>query len=612
MWRRKTLFSGLAVVLLALTFLLLAQWRALDPLDRQLGDALLRWDARHRLPPDDIVLIDIDQGSLNDDRMLALAGAWAWPRAVHAELITALARRGPRAIVVDLILSPPDRLEPYNDEALAQAMDFERAFVPMILMPDAGQPPPLALAPPIMGIRRMAQADPDARYGIDAPTALPPERWRTGYINFVADTDGIGRRIELGREVRGWWIPHMVGRVAEALQLPQPRTSAFRLHWYGRDFQRIPYAQVYLASQTEGASLPFDPEGKIIVIGATASGLLDFLATPQGATTPGPYVLQTGLANLQDRSWLRDAPGWISPWLAAGLIVGCAFLFWRRVSPVWIVTGFLGVALLLLAVAAGALRTNWYWMPLSVLAMTALALLAFGLLSARLELAHRHRVQAMFARFVDARVVDHLVASHQGVAASDTVEREVTVLFSDIRGFTHLSEYRAPEDVVALLNRYFETQVGAIFRHQGTLDKFMGDGIMAFWGAPIPQANHAGLAVAAALDMLQALRGFVAQLKGEGVEIALEIGIGIHTGPAVVGFLGMRQRLDYTAIGDTVNLASRIEGTTKGVARILVSEATRRQCAADFEFTDHGCFKIRGREQEVHLFEPVPRTGSEG
>ncbi|QEA14210.1 adenylate/guanylate cyclase domain-containing protein [Comamonas flocculans] len=609
---RRTLHALLAALLTLLAWADGAHWHLLEALDNRVGDALLHRHAAQRTPPPDVVLVDIDQNSLMDPQMLELAGTWSWPRAIHAELLTALAAHGPRAIVLDLILSPPDRLHPENDAALAAALRDERIFVPMILMPESTQQAPLALAPEVMGIRRGPQARPDARYGIDAPIALPPELWRTGYINFIKDADGLGRSIELGREVQGWWLPHIVGRVADWLQLPRPGTPAFRLHWYGRSFTRIPYAQAYLAALSEGQALPFDPAGKIIIVGATASGLLDFVPTPVAATMPGPFVLATALANLQDGDWLREAPRWLSPALALTLVLAIAAAFMLRLSPLWPAALLGTAAVASMAASALLLGHQVYWVPTSALAMGALALLSFGLLSSRLEMAQRHHVQAMFSRFVDPRIVQDLSEAQQVAQAEVSASREVTVLFSDIRGFTSLSEHRQPEEIVALLNRYFEMQVEVIFRHGGTLDKFIGDAIMAFWGAPMAQGDHAERAVRAALGMSEALERFCAEVARELPGTRFEIGIGIHSGPAVVGFLGTARRLDYTAIGDTVNLASRIEGCTKGVARILVSEATRELCGERLAFAGHGAFSVKGREQQVLLYEPLPTMAATG
>jgi class 3 adenylate cyclase len=157
--------------------------------------------------------------------------------------------------------------------------------------------------------------------------------------------------------------------------------------------------------------------------------------------------------------------------------------------------------------------------------------------------------------------------------------------------------------LVDLLNRYFSRQVAVVFRHGGTLDKFIGDCIMAFWGAPLEDPRHAEHAVAAALEMEQVLKAFKEELGDAGRDF--DVGIGIHTGTAVVGFIGAEQKLDYTAIGDSVNLASRIEGLTKEAkSRILVSRDTVGACHNSFAFSSRGSYHVKGRAQEVELFEP--------
>jgi len=156
---------------------------------------------------------------------------------------------------------------------------------------------------------------------------------------------------------------------------------------------------------------------------------------------------------------------------------------------------------------------------------------------------------------------------------------------------------------VAILNRYFTRQVEVIFRHGGSLDKFIGDAIMAFWGAPLDDPRHAEHAVACALDMAGELLAFRDELGEAGK--AFDVGIGLHSGPAVVGLIGSERRREYTSIGDTVNLASRIEGLTKEAGRrILVSRETMQRCAGAFDFVSCGTYPVKGRAQPVELFEP--------
>jgi adenylate cyclase len=217
----------------------------------------------------------------------------------------------------------------------------------------------------------------------------------------------------------------------------------------------------------------------------------------------------------------------------------------------------------------------------------------------------RREAVAMFSRFVNPEVVKQLIERGGIEGAGQT--RQVTLLFSDIRGFTTLSEAKRPEEVVAILNRYFSMQVDVVWRHGGTLDKYIGDCIMALWGAPLDDAQQARNAVACALDMADTLQVFKREL-GAG-DANFDVGIGVHSGPAVVGFIGSEKKREYTAIGDTVNLASRIEGLTKDAKRrILVSRETMEQCADAFDFVSCGTFPVKGRAQPVELFEPRRKT----
>ena len=565
-------------------------------------DAFVKHQAAALVPDPDIVLVNIDEKSLATMEGGSIgAGRFPWPREVYATLIEGLAAQQPRAIVFDIMFSEPDRFRPQSDQAFIEAASrHDNIYYPMVRL-DSREGARAAEVAPLIGLVRRPGADPEARIAVIPPLVLPPKLWRTGTINFLPDEDSVGRRYHLRQRIGGWELPSLPARVAMDLGYPLPDADDIVLAWRGRAdaFPRISFSDLYEDFEREKRQRPADEfRGKIVLVGANAAGLGDLRVTPLSNTQPGGEILGTAIENLKNDRHMRYAPVW---WPAGTglLLLSLLFLAFDRKVDVRATGAALAAASILLLGASWLLAGRLILLPLLTPLAAAWSFYAAAALSEYLrERRQRQAAVAMFSRFVNPHVVAQLL--DQGV---QTARREVTLLFSDIRGFTTLSETRSPEEVVELINRYFSLQVDVIWRHGGTLDKYIGDCIMAMWGAPLDNAQHAKNAVACALDMADALQGFKRELGAEHLEF--DVGIGLHSGPAVVGLIGSEKRREYTAIGDTVNLASRIEGLTKDAKRrILVSKDTAGLCGEAFEFVSCGTFPVKGRAQPVELFEP--------
>jgi adenylate cyclase len=602
--RRSLALLALAVAAAFLLELLVLCW--ITPLENRLLDSMARLQAAGLAPDPEIVLVDIDERSLA--ALEQDAGRWPWSRAVYVDLIEGLAAQKPRAIVFDMMFVEKDGFRPQDDAAFAEtAVKHANTYFALLRLPESSDAKGVRIADHAVQFRlaRTPDADPHARIALVPPLALPSETYgRAGLITFKADADGIGRRYLLRETVAGWQIPSLPARVASDLGYRVPDQDTLVLAWRGpaNGFPRVSFVDLYEDFQRAARKRPANEfEGKIVIIGTAATGLQDLRVTPMHSLHPGAEILGTAIENLKNGRAMRYAPAWW-PLLAGLALLTLVYAAFLRRLDVRVTGAALAVASALLVAGQFVLVGRLTLLPLLTPLGAAWSFFgAAGLAEYLRERRARREAVAQFSRFVNPHVVQQLV-EHGGIKGAG--RREVTLLFSDIRGFTTLSESRTPEEVVDLLNRYFTLQVDVVVRHGGSLDKYIGDCIMAIWGAPLDDTQHARNAVACALDMADALQAFKKELGAEHLEF--DVGIGLHSGPAVLGFIGSRKR-EYTAIGDTVNLGSRIEGLTKGVARILISEDTMRRCQGAFDFVDHGQHVVKGRERPVRLFEPVRR-----
>lgn len=635
--------------------LILADPAPLTDLRNGLFDLYQRAAPRPYDPEAPVKVVDIDDASL------AREGQWPWPRAKLAALVQRLAEKGAAAVAFDVTFSEPDRLDPAT---LAELLPAEvRASVAGALAgqesSDAAFARALATLPSVLGAvltdGGMETALP-AKWGIaaagDDPLAFLPRFSAVvaplpalaqaaagiGVLNWLPDRDQVVRRVPLllglGNEV----VPSLA---AEALRVAQGASTyvvlssnasgaqAFgaatgivavkigaveahtdaqgevRVRFSPSDPRRFVPAHAVLDGTVDRAAL----EGRIILVGTSAAGLKDTRATPLDAAVAGVEIqaqliehLVSGAA-LARPDWARGAELLLAA--ALGLVLALAL---PRVPPA--VAGLGGLAVVAGLAAASFVafaRLDLLIDPLAPGA-TALAVYLVGVFALyREEQRQKKWVRSVFGRFVSPDVVSKLAADPSRLVLGGET-RQITILFCDLRDFTTLSETMDAQALTRFMHAYLTPMTEVVLAHGGTIDKYIGDAIMAFWNAPLDDPHHARNATLCALAMsarLEALNGeWRAQAERDGRPYhPVRCGIGLATGPCCVGNLGSDQRLEYSCLGDDVNLASRIEGATKGLRTdILVSQATR-DAAGDLAFlaADELTLKGKTKSSRLHL-----------
>jgi adenylate cyclase len=349
---------------------------------------------------------------------------------------------------------------------------------------------------------------------------------------------------------------------------------------------------------------------KVVFVGVTAQGLSDVFQTPfAGARMPGIQVHAAVADDLLSHRFMAPVSRGVTIAsvfalaLAAGTIAALVAAWWAALSVLLLLTLFVWASLLVFENGA------WINVTQPVLA-SSLALFGGVAYQYLVEGREKRKVKRLFGQYVSKDIFEQLVA-HPEQARLGGQRREMTVLFSDIRGFTTLTERGEPEETVRMLNEYFTRMVDIVFAHHGTLDKFVGDMVMALFGAPLEDPAHAEHAVQAAVAMADELARLNEKWKGEGRFAGLDIGIGINTGPMIAGNIGSEAVMSYTVIGDAVNLGSRLESLNKQYGtRIIISDATRQQLSGRYDVRPLGDVVVKGKTKPVVIFEVRGRLDS--
>jgi adenylate cyclase len=550
--------------------------------DTELDTVDSRFAIRGDLPaPDDVVVVGVD-----DETFSELDEQWPFRRSRHAQLIDRLREDGARAIVYDVQFTEPTR--PKEDNALLDAV--ARAGNVVLATTEVDDD----------GSTNVFGGD-DVVRSVDA---------RAASANYVSDSGRVVRRME--HQVEGLKTLAVVavetatGREIRPGDFPDPAW----IDYHGQDAVRtVPFSRA-----ARGSFRPGTFRDKIVVIGATAPSLQDVHPTSVSGEEfmYGVEIQANAISTLLRDFPLEEAPGWVTVALiilfgTVGPIIAVRF-GWVRAALIGLALAGLYLGFVQLMFNSGVIVDFVY--PETSLALGVVNGLAVALVLNAFE---RERVRDLFSRFVPEPVVDEVMKNVDEDLRLGGEQRVVTVMFSDIRGFTTFSESRPPNEVIDILNRYLTTMTDVILKHGGTLVTFMGDGIMAVFGAPIGLDDHADRAYGAACEMAgSALDEFNEWMRAEGHGEGFRIGVGLNSGEVMAGNVGSEKRLEYTVIGDTTNTASRIEGMTKGTDHmVMVSESTRLAFTRKQpDLAPMEAMEVRGRQAKVVIW--APTRGDDG
>jgi adenylate cyclase len=622
-----------------------------------------------RTVDDRIVILDIDEKSLQE-RELGGEGRWPWPRHRIALLLDKLFDKYGIAVVgFDVVFAERD--ESSGIRVLEQLADGElkavSAFLPVLekIKPQLNYDEIFASRMKgrnvVLGYTFSSDAaDRAPKKGMLPQPVLVPATFRgrnigitswngytanlenlqqtaatAGHFNPWLDEDGVTRRVPMLAEYNGSYYEPLSLAIVRTLMGFPPIVPDF-LQGVSQDYAgleelkvgrlRIPVDErvsTLIPYRGERGSFKYIPvvdvlndrvpvndlKGKIVIVGTSAPGLLDLRSTPVGSAYPGVEVHANLIAGILDQN-IKHKPPYAAGadfmlLLIAGLIMT---LFLPFVSPLKGTVSAMLVLLTVVAINVVLYDIGHVVLPLAAGVTMILLLFTFNMAYGYfVEARGKRQITGLFGQYVPPELVDEMAKDPEKFSMEGE-SREMTVLFTDVRGFTTISEGLDPKALSLLMNEFLTPLTEVIYRHRGTIDKYIGDCIMAFWGAPLPDPMHARNAIVAALEMQRTLKGLQPHFKSRNWP-EIHIGVGLNTGRMSVGNMGSRIRLAYTVMGDAVNLASRLESITKEYgADIIVGEDTRA-AVSDIVFREIDRVRVKGKDVAVAIFQPLGVEG---
>jgi adenylate cyclase len=622
-----------------------------------------------RTVDDRIVILDIDEKSLQE-RELGGEGRWPWPRHRIALLLDKLFDKYGIAVVgFDVVFAERD--ESSGIRVLEQLADGElkavSAFLPVLekIKPQLNYDEIFASRMKgrnvVLGYTFSSDAaDRAPKKGMLPQPVLTPATFKgrnigitswngytanlenlqqtaatAGHFNPWLDEDGVTRRVPMLAEYNGSYYEPLSLAIVRTLMGFPPIVPDF-LQGVSQDYAgleelkvgrlRIPVDErvsTLVPYRGERGSFKYIPvvdvlndrvpvndlKGKIVIVGTSAPGLLDLRSTPVGSAYPGVEVHANLIAGILDQN-IKHKPPYAAGadfmlLLIAGLIMT---LFLPFVSPLKGTVSAMLVLLTVVAINVVLYDTGHVVLPLAAGVTMILLLFTFNMAYGYfVEARGKRQITGLFGQYVPPELVDEMAKDPEKFSMEGE-SREMTVLFTDVRGFTTISEGLDPKALSLLMNEFLTPLTEVIYRHRGTIDKYIGDCIMAFWGAPLPDPMHARNAIVAALEMQRTLKGLQPHFKSRNWP-EIHIGVGLNTGRMSVGNMGSRIRLAYTVMGDAVNLASRLESITKEYgADIIVGEDTRA-AVSDIVFREIDRVRVKGKDVAVAIFQPLGVEG---